>query len=67
MQSVPVSAFARRHRLSRARIHQLIAQGRIPGAVLLPAAYRRCKPQGEHRGRWRIPLHARILPPLAGA
>jgi hypothetical protein len=51
-----VAQFAKRHRLHRSRVHQLIAQGRVPGAVRISA-------KAGTRGRWYIPLNSRIDPP----
>ena len=49
-----LSQFAAKVRRSRSRIHTLILQGRIHGAVLKQV------PGGRKSGIWMIPLSARV-------
>lgn len=48
-----MSEYAERAGLTRVRIHQLILQGRIPGARLIGNS-------GGRRGFWMIPAKAKI-------
>ena len=46
--------FAKKNKLTRQRIHQLLKQGRVKGAKLTQVQY------GPESGIWLIPSHAKI-------
>ena len=46
--------YAKKNGKTRQRIHQLLLQGRIPGAKLTQVMY------GPESGIWLIPSHAKI-------